>query len=36
MELAAGEAGLQAPAGYYLSGALVEAAWRRREAFDQT
>jgi ribosomal protein S18 acetylase RimI-like enzyme len=31
MELAVGEAGPQTPAGYYLSGVLVEPAWRRRE-----
>jgi ribosomal protein S18 acetylase RimI-like enzyme len=28
MELAAGEAGAETPAGYYLSGVLVEPAWR--------
>jgi predicted N-acetyltransferase YhbS len=30
IELAADEAGPEAPAGYYLSGVLVEPAWRRR------
>jgi ribosomal protein S18 acetylase RimI-like enzyme len=30
MELAAGEAGEGTPAGYYLSGVLVEPAWRGR------
>ena len=30
MELVAGEAGAGTPAGYYLSGVLVEPAWRRR------
>jgi aminoglycoside 6'-N-acetyltransferase I len=30
IELAAGEAGPGTPAGYYLSGVLVDPAWRRR------